>query len=236
MKAIILAGGKGERLRPFTIGIPKPMVEVGGKPILEHIIQLFKKSGISDLIFALCYRHKDISDYFGNGSKFNVKINYLIEDENNPLGTAGAIVGAKKFIEETFIVAYGDILRKLDIADVIKKHKVHNAFVTLVVYKNKRSNPKSLIKFDNYGVIHKFKERPKIIDKKEDFVWSNASFYIFQPGIFDFIIPGKIQDFGKDIFPKILSSGKIIYAYQQKGYFIDISNLEKLKEARRMFR
>lgn len=236
MKAIILAGGKGERLRPITAKIPKPMVKIGGKPILEHIICLLKKNGISDLIFALCFRYKIITDYFGNGSKFNIKIKYLIENEKNPLGTAGAVLSAKKYIKNTFIVAYADILRKLDIQDVLKEHWRHNAFATLVVYKNQRDDPKSLVKFDSRGIIHEFIERPEIIDKRKNSVWSNASFYVFQPGIFDFIIHDRNQDFGKDIFPKILSSGKVIYAYRKQDYFIDISNPEKLKEARQNFR
>jgi NDP-sugar pyrophosphorylase family protein len=235
MKAIIIAGGKGERLRPLTNNLPKPMIEVAGKPILEHIITLFNKNGIRDFILALCYLPKKITSYFGNGKKFGVKITYTFEDINKPMGTTGAILQAKKYIESTFIVTYADILRELDIKNMIRHHKKKKAFTTINVYKRFGSDPKSMVIFNKDGRVEKFIERPKPQDLKDDFVWANGSFYIFEPEVFDFIPKDKPSDFGKDIFPKILKAGKPIFAYPSSGYFVDIGNLEKLEKAKKTF-
>ena len=148
MKAIIVAGGKGERLRPLTNEIPKPMVEVNGKPILLHIINLFKKNGVKDFIIALCYLPEVIVSYFGDGSKFGVNITYTFEDSENPLGTAGAISLAEDIIDDTFIVTYADILRDLDIKKMINFHKENNALATLNIYSRKSKNAKSMIILD----------------------------------------------------------------------------------------
>src|SRR3990172_2732098 len=119
-KVLIVAGGKGERLRPITNTIAKPMVKVGNKPVLEHNLDLFKKYGFKNFIFALCYLPETISDYFGDGKKFGVEIEYTYENPETPLGTAGAITLAKEKIDSTFIVTYGDILRVVDVAEMLK--------------------------------------------------------------------------------------------------------------------
>src|SRR3990167_3201210 len=114
MKMIIVAGGKGTRLRPLTNEIPKPMINIQGKPILEHILLHARQYGIAEFIFSLCYLPNIITEYFGTGEKWNVKIDYIYEDQNMPKGSAGGIVDAKKYINDTFIVTYADILRDLD--------------------------------------------------------------------------------------------------------------------------
>lgn len=235
MKAIIIAGGRGERLRPLTNDTPKPMIDVAGKPILLHIINLFKKFGITDFLFTLCYLPHVITSYFGDGSKFGVNIQYLYEEAEKPLGTAGGISLAKKYINGSFIVASGDILREININEMLKFHRRKNSFATLNTYKRFGPNPKSMILFDKQSLIQKFIERPNHGDIKEDFVWANGSFYIFEPEIFDYIPTNKPSDFGKDVFPKILKSGKNMYAFPSSGYFMDIGNLEKLKIARKTF-
>lgn len=228
MKAIIVAGGRGERLRPLTDTIPKPMIDIGGKPILEHVVQLFKRHGVTDIIIALCYLPKQIQNYFGDGKKFGVHIAYTIEDE--PMGTAGAIHLAREYIHNTFIVTYADILRELDINGIVREHKKSHAFATLHVYKRFGKDPKSKIIFDRNKRIKQFVERPKETD--DSFVWANGSFYIFEPEIFSYIPQNKPSDFGKDIFPKLLSVGRSLFAYPTDGYFMDIGNLEKLNMAR----
>lgn len=230
--AIIVAGGRGERLRPLTDKIPKPMVEVNNKPILEHTINLFKDNGITDFIIALCYLPKVITSYFGDGSKFGVNITYTYEDPNFPLGTAGAVLPAKKYIDSTFIVTYADILRELNIAKMVKQHQKKRSFATLNTYQHQGLNYKSQLKFDSDKKLIEFIELPISTTLEKGFVWSNGSFYIFEPEVFEFILPNQKTDFARDIFPKFLSSGKKIHVFQSKGYFTDIGNLEKLKEAR----
>lgn len=236
MKAVIVAGGKGERLRPITEKIPKPMVKVKSKPILEHIINHSKQYGINDFVFALCYLYEVITDYFGNGSKLGVNINYTFEDVNSPRGTAGAIKESQKYINETFVVTYADILRDLNIGEMINYHKKQQSFATINTYKRFGTSPKSMVIFDKDNLIKQFKERPDPKEISDNYVWSNGSFYVFEPDIFDFIPEDHPSDFGREIFPHLLSLSKKIYAFPSSGYFIDIANLEKLTEARRTFK
>ena len=232
MKAIIVAGGRGERLKPITNTIPKPMVEVDGKPILLHIINHLRENGVKDFIIALCFLPEIVTQFFRDGSKFGVNIKYTYEDPEKPLGTAGAISLAKSLINKTFIVTYADILRELNIKQMIKFHKSSKAFATLNVYKRSNLGAKSQILIKK-NKITKFVERPKLLDTKKS-LWSNGSFYIFEPEIFKYIPDNQKVDFGFDIFPK-LSVEKKVFAYKTTAYFVDIGNLEKLEFARISF-
>jgi NDP-sugar pyrophosphorylase family protein len=230
-KVIIVAGGKGERLRPITDTIAKPMVKVGPKPVLEHNLDLFKKVGFSEFIFALCYLPETISNYFGDGSKWGVKIDYTYENPEVPLGTAGAITLAKDKVNSTFVVTYGDSIRVVDVGKMLSYHREKGAFATICIYKRYGVDPKSMIKTDTEGRILEFKERPVPEELTEDFVWANAALYIFEPDIFDYIKEGEMVDFGKDVFPKLLEDQQKVYSFPMDGYFIDIGNKEKLDKA-----
>ena len=236
MKAVIVAGGIGERLRPTTNNIPKPMVDVRGKPILLHIINLFKKYGITDFIIALCFLPDVITDFFGDGTKFGVKIRYTYENPKRPLGTAGAISLSQKFINNTFIVTYADILRELDIKKMIDFHKKSKTFATLNVYKRDSKDAKSIVIMDKRKKIVQFIERPNHSDLSKKYIWVNGSFYILEPEIFEWIPRDKKSDFGSDIFPKLLAFKKSLYAYPTTGYFVDIGDLKKLGLARETFK
>ena len=229
VKIIILAGGRGERLRPITNTIPKPMVEISGRPLLEHIIEHFKKNDLHDIILTVSYLAEVIQNYFGNGKKFGIRISY--SKEKKLLGTAGSIGKLRRIIHNTFIVASGDIIRYLNITDVLKFHKEKKGIATICIYKNFSVNPKSIIKINKVGKIISFIERPK--DGKKDSVWSNASFYIFEPRIFDYIFENQPSDFGKDIFPALISSNQTIYGYIHEGYFQDIGTITKLQKVRK---
>lgn len=234
MKAIIIAGGKGERLKPMTDVLPKPMIGVRGQPILLHTIDLFKKHNIIDLIIALCYLPEEIIKFFGDGSKFGVKITYTHEDPNKPLGTAGAITLARNLLNETFIVTSGDILRNLNITEMINFHRENQAFATLNVYKRPSNGAKSKVVIESNRIVN-FIERPDQNDLNENLIWSNGSFYIFQPEIFNFLKDSKKVDFGSDIFPKIVTRKKVL-AFPTTGYFVDIGDHEKLEYARKTFK
>lgn len=235
MKAILMAGGRGERLKPITDFIPKPMVEVNSKPILLHIINFFKKNGITEFIIALCYLPEVITQYFGDGKKFGVKIEYTYENSKKPLGTAGAISLARELVEDTFIVTYADILRDLDIKKMINIHKEKKSFATINVYKRVSHDAKSMVIMDKDNRIVKFIERPKPNKPTEEYIWANGSFYIFKKSIFDYIPKGS-SDFGSDIFPLLLKTKKSLYSFPTEGYFIDIGNMEKLELARKTFK
>jgi mannose-1-phosphate guanylyltransferase/phosphomannomutase len=235
MKAIIVAGGRGERLKPITDNIPKPMVKVGGKTLLEHTVELLKRFGVTEYIFSLCYLPDVITNYFGDGASFGINIKYTYEDENEPLGTAGAIDLARKYINDTFIVTYADILRKLNINDMIRQHMINRSMATINVYKRFGADPKSVVVFDSQLRVTKFVERPTQDLIKDSFVWANGSFFVFEPEIYRYIKKGIKSDFGSDVFPKVISDRKVVLAYPSDEYFIDIGNPEKLKLAEETF-
>lgn len=235
MQAIIVAGGRGERLRPLTDTLPKPMLPVAGKPILEHTVQLLRSNGVINLILALGYLPEPIVKHFGDGEKFGVSIKYTFENPKKPLQTAGAIRQSIRYIEDDLIVTYADILRKLDIADMITLHRKTNAFATLNVYKEYDQVPISLVNFTNDGQILEFIERPDTRNANGSFVWTNGSFYIFRPEIFDFVGKEGPKDFAKDVFPELLRHKKLLVAYPSSGYFLDIGTKEKLALAQKTF-
>jgi len=235
MKAVIIAGGRGERLKPLTDFVPKPMVKVKGKTILEHTIDLLKKYGIREYIFSLCYLPEVITSYFGDGKKFRVDIKYTYEDPKYPLGTAGAINLAKKCINDTFIITYADILRVLDVQGMIDQHNKNKALTTINVYRRYGANPKSMVTFNKDGRITNFVERPDPSLIKSDFVWANGAFFVAEPEIFSFINEGAPCDFGKDVFPTLIKEDKKLMAFPSDGYFIDIGDQEKLKKAEETF-
>jgi len=235
IQAIIVAGGRGKRLRPITDTIPKPMVRVAGKPILIHTLDVLRSAGITDYIFALCYLPHVIQDYFGDGSKFGVTIRYIFEDPTHPLGTAGAIKEAEKYVESDVIVTYADIIRELDVKKMIAFHKEQDAFGTLNVYKRFGKDPKSMVLFDKDNTVAQFVERPSAKLLPEDFVWANGSFYIFKKEVFDCIPSGKEYDFGKHVFPELLKENKMLCAFPTDDFFIDIGTKEKLEKAEKHF-
>lgn len=236
MKAIIVAGGRGERLRPITNNVPKPMIKVKGKPVLLHVIELLKKYGIKEIILALCYLPDVITTYFGNGEKFGVNIKYIFEDPNSPKGTAGAILPARDLINDTFIVTYADILRDLDVSEMMTFHESVNSIATVNIYKRIGKNAKSMVKIDDNKKIVEFIERPTPNQLSNEFIWVNGSFYIFEPEIFEFIPEGEKNDFGSEIFPRVLKSKKNIYAFPTEEYFLDIGDMEKLNLAINTFK
>lgn len=231
-KAVIVAGGRGERLRPMTDSIPKPMVEVEGKPVLEHIINHLKRYGINHFIVTLCYLPEVVTEYFGDGSKFDADITYLFEDEKKPLGTAGGVKGAQKYIDDTFILTSGDTLRTLDVKKMSVQHKHANAFITMNVYKRYGSNPKSMIIFDDNLCVSEFVERPREEDLTSDFVWANGFFFLCESGIFDYIPESVPSDLGKDVIPRIIQEKKKVYVFPTDEYFVDIGDAIKLEKAR----
>ncbi len=227
MKAIILAGGRGERLSPLTKKIPKPMIKIDKKPLAQYTVELLRKYNCTDAIFTLCYLPNTFRKYFGDGSKFGMHFSYFIE--NKPLGTSGALSLLKKDLNDTFIVCSGDVLRDTDISAVLEFHKKKGGVATICVYKNEGPNPKSIVSFDKNKKITAFIERPGKVFQSS--VWSNASFYVFEPEMLDYIPKDKASDFGKDILPKLLQSKRGVYSYEEKGYILDVGTKEKLKKA-----
>lgn len=232
MKAVLLAGGFGKRLLPFTKDIPKPMIKVAGKPLLEHTINYFRKYNIREFIISLYYLSEKITQYFGDGSKFGVDIRYIFE--KRPLGTAGAVKLAEKYLSEPFIVSYADVIRNTPLDRMINSYKQRNPTLSIAVYKNYSISFKSSVIFDkNYNIIG-FEEKRRKRGNLIEYVWSNASLYICNPKIFSYIPEAIQQDFASNIFPQIISK-ELFLAFPYDGYCFDIGRAEKLKQLRSKF-
>lgn len=229
IKAVILAGGKGERLAPLTHTIPKPMVLINKRPLLEYLLLHLKNYSITDITISLCYLPEKIIEYFGNGKKLGINITYSFENPNFPLGTAGAIRQLSAKIKNTFCVIYGDSLRELNVDHLISHHKKKKGIATICVYNNHNPDPKSVITINSKHKVISFVERPK--EKLMPPIWSNSGFYVFEPTIFKYIPKNIRSDFGRDIFPVLSEAKENIFAYKDSKYFLDVGNLEKVKRA-----
>lgn len=223
-----MAGGKGTRVLSLTNDeIPKPMLPLLDKPILQHQIESLKKNGIRDIIIVIGHRGKKITDYFGNGSQFGVSIQYIYETE--PLGTAGALYYLKNIITEDFFLIYGDIIFSINADRMLKFHKQNNASVTLLVHPN--SHP-----FDSDLVIKDSKNRVKAFDSKHNvrnFSYDNlvnSGIYILSPNIFEMFTSAKKTDFEKDVL-NLLISQDTIFAYHSPEYVRDVGTPDRIKAA-----
>lgn len=215
-KTLILCGGEGTRMRPITFSIPKPMLPLGYKPVLHHIVDFFKDQGFKKFIFSVGYLSEIIVKYFGDGRKYDVFIDYVFERE--ALGTGGAIKNAEEKIHNTFFVGNGDVIFKtLDLNDLLKFHREKKGIGTIVIKKVENAKRFGLIEFDKNYKILEFREKPE----KEVPGFINAGLYVFEPEIFDYIEVGKNVSIEREVFPKLAEEGKL-YAYIYNGYWIDI--------------
>lgn len=236
MKAVILSGGLGVRLRPLTNKIPKTMVNIDDKTLLWHHIYNLKKHGIKDVWIALQYLPQIVQDYFGDGSNYGIKIKYSIE--KHPLGTAGALNNPdseiKKDIQkESFIVIYGDNLTNYNLSKLISLHKKSTPILTVGLYESQEPWTMGVIEADKDGKIIRFVEKPP----KEEIVTNtvSAGIIVCEPEIFNYI-PAGFSDFGFDIFPKLISLNKELYAFSTHSYVQDIGTPDRLTKARKDYK
>lgn len=221
MKAVIMAGGEGSRLRPLTCNLPKPMVPIVNKPVMEHIIELLKKHGIRDIAVTLAYMPQIIKDYFGDGSEFGVNLKYYTEDI--PLGTAGSVKNADNFLNETFVVISGDALTDININKALEFHKKSEAMVTLVLKKVENPIEYGVVVTHPDGRINRFLEKPSWGEVFSDTV--NTGIYFIEPEVLSYIKKNQIFDFSKDLFPILLEQNKPMYGYITEDYWCDIGDM-----------
>lgn len=237
MKAIILCAGKGERLRPLTESMPKPMIPINGKPILEYLILLCKKHKINDIALNTSYLPNSIKSYFGDGSKWGVKVRYSFE--STLLGTAGALNNFRDFINETFFVVYGDNVTDLDLSEMLRYHKSKRALATLFLYKEEMIDKQTsigLVVVDSSYKVTEIIENPSEPDKfrigkiplQRTFI--NSGVYIFEPEILKLISEG-FSDFAKDVLPLVLKTGKV-YGFTSKCYFKEVGQFSRYSKAK----
>ena len=217
MKAVILAGGLGTRLLPYTKDIPKPMLPLGKKPILEHIINWIKKNGVKDVVLCVSYKHKKIEDYFQNGKKIGVNIEYAISKK--PLSTAGQLKTAEKFIDDTFVCTYGDTISNFNLKKMILEHKGKKVLATMSLYHYKYVLRYGVISTAKNGLINSWDEKPMFNAK------INTGTYVFEPEIFN-LIPKNKQYGMDDAIRKAISKKRRINSFISINDFIDIGTKE----------
>lgn len=222
-----MAGGEGSRLRPLTCTRPKPMVPVANRPMMEHIVELLKDYGITDIGVTLQYLPEEIQDYFGDGKDFGVKMSYFLEEK--PLGTAGSIKNTENFLDETFIVISGDALTDIDLGKAIAYHKEKNSLATLVLTRVEGPLEYGVVIVNREGRVKRFLEKPSWGEVFSDTV--NTGIYILEPEVLNYIPTGEMFDFSKDVFPAILAEQRALYGYIASGYWCDIGNLQQYLQA-----
>ncbi len=227
MQAVIMAGGFGTRLKPLTNHIPKPMVPVVNKPMLEHLFTLLKKHKIKEYVMLLYYQPDIIRNYFGDGKKFGVQIEYIIPDRD--YGTAGAVKLSEKFIRNNFLVISGDVLTDFDLTQLMNFHKEKNSVATISLYSSENPLQYGIIITDKEGKIVRFLEKPSSSEVFSDTI--NTGIYYFKKEVFNHIPEGENFDFSKDLFPYLLKNKIPLYGNKNFGYWKDVGNLEEYLSA-----
>ncbi|NQT73018.1 MAG: nucleotidyltransferase family protein [Chloroflexi bacterium] len=226
-QAMILAAGEGTRLRPLTLKIPKVLLPIGGRPLLEYILSWLRLQGITEVAINLHHKPEAVIAYFGAGESFGVKITYSVEDP--VLGTAGALSKLRHYFTETFLVIYGDILTDLNISPLIKFHREKQAQMTIALHRVTDPCNSGVVELDNESRIHRFVEKPF---PEEVFTnLANAGIYILEPEVLNLIPSNTFYDFGFDLLPSLIDSGMQIYGYPITEYLIDIGTMTSYYQA-----
>ena len=223
MKALFLAGGMGTRLKPLTNEIPKPMVPIMNRPLLERNMESLKKCGIRDIVISTCYKSKYIREYFGDGSKFGLKIEYICEDI--PLGTGGAIKKAGGLFDGTFLVFNADILCSMDFMELVAFHRSKSAEVTIAVTRVDNPSAYGVIESDENDYALSFTEKPQADEIKSNYI--NAGVYVMEPAVLGEIPEDRPVSVERETFPALLQKGSKVAVYKSGSYWMDIGTPEK---------
>lgn len=221
MHAVIMAGGFGTRLRPLTNTVPKPMVPMANKPMMEHVVELLRRHGIVDLITLLHFQPELIEGYFGDGSAFGVRMTYVAPTED--FGTAGAVKNAEPFLEAPFLVISADLLTDFDLAAAAAFHRERRADLTIVLTRVENPLQYGVVIAEPDGRIVRFLEKPTWSEVFSDTV--NTGIYLLEPSVLALIPPRREFDFSKDLFPRMLQEGKRLFGYVAEGYWRDVGDL-----------
>ncbi|MGA2091399.1 MAG: NDP-sugar synthase [Endomicrobiales bacterium] len=227
MKALILIGGLGTRLRPLTCSTPKPLLPIVNKPFLEYQIDLLKRHGITDVILCISYLSHVFENYFGNGEKWGVKISYV--HEKNPLGTGGAIRNASHLLDGTTLIFNGDILTDIDLTRFIAYHRAKKSCVTIALTRVKDPTAFGLIETNKKGKIGQFLEKPSWDEVTCNTI--NAGIYLFEPTAVDRIPAGVHYSVERGLFPSLLENKIPLFGYTAPYYWMDIGTVEKYMQA-----
>ena len=218
MKAIILVGGEGLRLRPLTCNVPKPMIPVVNKPFLEHMIDNLRRHHIDEIILAICYLPDCIQRHFGNGGDFGVRLTYAVEQ--SPLGTGGAVKNAEQLLDDTFVVFNGDIFTDLDLTDMIEFHRYHKAKATIALTPVEDPTAYGVVEIDSQSSVKRFIEKPSWERVTTNLI--NAGTYVLEPEVLNLVHPGVYSMLERGLFPDLVERGIPFLGHRSNAYWIDI--------------
>ena len=222
MKAVIMAGGEGTRLRPLTSNAPKPMLPLVNRPMMEHVIDLLVRHGIDEIVVTVAFMANSIRTYFGDGSEFGVKMVYATEE--TPLGTAGSVRNAMEHLDERFLVISGDVLTDIDLGALIDFHDDHQAMATIGLVHVENPLEFGIVITRDDGGIDRFLEKPTWGQVFSDTI--NTGIFVLEPEVFDYIEPDRPVDFSSEVFPALLADGKPLFGAIATGYWEDVGTLE----------
>jgi mannose-1-phosphate guanylyltransferase len=235
MKAMILAAGKGTRVRPITHTTPKPMIPILQKPVMEFLLELLKEHGFDEIMVNVSHLAEEIENYFRDGQRFGVEIAYSFEGRiedgeliGEALGSAGGlkrIQDFQPFFDDTFVVLCGDALIDLDLTEAVRRHKQKGAMASLIARRVPREEVSSygVVVTDADGRVLSFQEKPAVEDAASDMI--NTGIYIFEPEVFNFIPSGEPFDIGADLFPRLVEAGAPFYALPMEFEWVDIGKV-----------
>ena len=228
----ILGAGLGTRLRALGLDVPKVMAPIGNKPLLQHHVELFRTQGFTEFIVNLHYLPEKITGYFGDGSRFGVRMSYSHEPEL--LGTAGAVKKMEAALRDgTFVVLYGDNLVKVDLQPLIQFHRERGAVATIALMESPEPWTGGVVETDEAGRVRSFVEKPPRDQVTTNLI--NAGILVLEPGVLDAIPAGRFCDFGKDVIPRLVAEGRPVFAWKPAAYIQDIGTPERLAKARADF-
>lgn len=227
MQAVILAGGSGTRLYPPTTDIPKPLMPFFDRPVMEQSIKLLAQHGITDIIVATSYLINEIMRYFGDGSHWGVNIRYSLENE--PMGTAGAVKLLQGMLSDTFIVISSDIITDADLGSALNAHKSTSAIATILLHTAYDPTQFGMVECNASGRVTRFIEKPRSTEVLTDTV--NTGIYILEPEILSSIKSNEVQDFARNLLPRLLRNLESVYGFDLPGYWCDVGNLLQYRNA-----
>ncbi|OXS56169.1 mannose-1-phosphate guanylyltransferase [Cohnella sp. CIP 111063] len=226
MKALLLAGGLGTRLRPLTEHLPKPMALVGNRPWLEHLLLHYKEQGVNEFVIAVKHYRELIESYLGDGSKYGVRIDYSVEKEL--LGTAGAIKNAERLLSDRFVVVNADIIHQVNLTAALRYHEEHGGAVTICLTEVEDPSHYGVVEQTDGGRIVRFTEKPKKEEAPSNRI--NAGIYIMERRALDFVPAGKVVSIEKETFPLLIDNGSGVYGHPIGGYWMDMGTKERYRQ------
>ncbi|MEM2488103.1 MAG: nucleotidyltransferase family protein [Thermoproteota archaeon] len=218
MKAVILAGGLGTRMRPLTYLVPKPLLPIGGKPLIERTIEYLKSYGFREFVICVAYLKGYIIDYL-NRSKANLGVEIEFAESDVPLGTAGQLKTAQHLVSGTFLAMNGDIVTSLNIRRLVDYHKSRGGIGTIALKTFELKLPYGLVEIGQDSRITAFREKPVMS------FMVNAGIYVFEKEIFSYIPEGKVFSLETDVFPRLISEGKVLNSFYEEAYWADIGTV-----------